>query len=89
MKLLIIEDDPRIAETLRAGLSEEKFLVEVAEDGEQGEYLATALLRGGAAAAQRRPRRDAVCRRPLRRAARARRRRPRAPTAPATTATRR
>lgn len=40
MKLLIIEDDPRIAETLSAGLSEEKFLVEVAEDGEQGEYLA-------------------------------------------------
>jgi len=40
MKLLIVEDDPRIAETLRAGLLEEKFLVEVAEDGEQGEYLA-------------------------------------------------
>lgn len=40
MKLLIIEDDPRIAETLSAGLSEEKFLVEVAEDGERGEYLA-------------------------------------------------
>ncbi|HMV86468.1 MAG TPA: response regulator transcription factor [Blastocatellia bacterium] len=40
MKLLIIEDDPRIAETLSAGLAEEKFLVEVAEDGERGEYLA-------------------------------------------------
>lgn len=40
MKLLIVEDDPRIAETLSAGLSEEKFLVEVAEDGERGEYLA-------------------------------------------------
>lgn len=40
MKLLIVEDDPRIAKTLSAGLSEEKFLVEVAEDGERGEYLA-------------------------------------------------
>lgn len=40
MKLLIVEDDPRIAETLSAGLSEEKFMVEVAEDGERGEYLA-------------------------------------------------
>lgn len=40
MKLLIVEDDPRIAETLSAGLSEEKFLVEVAEDGERGEYMA-------------------------------------------------
>jgi DNA-binding response OmpR family regulator len=40
LKLLIVEDDPRIAETLSAGLSEEKFLVEVAEDGERGEYLA-------------------------------------------------
>lgn len=41
MKLLIIEDDPRIAETLSAGLAEEKFLVEVAEDGERGEYVAS------------------------------------------------
>jgi len=40
MKLLIVEDDPRIADTLRAAVSEEKFLVEVAEDGETGEYLA-------------------------------------------------
>jgi DNA-binding response OmpR family regulator len=40
MKLLVVEDDSRIAETLSAGLSEEKFLVEVAEDGERGEYLA-------------------------------------------------
>lgn len=40
MKLLIIEDDSRIAETLHAGLAEEKFLVELAEDGERGEYLA-------------------------------------------------
>lgn len=40
MKLLIVEDDPRIAKTLSTGLSEEKFLVEIAEDGEQGEYLA-------------------------------------------------
>lgn len=40
MKLLIVEDDPRIAETLAAGLSEEKFLVEVADDGERGDYFA-------------------------------------------------
>jgi len=40
MKLLIVEDDTRIAETLTTGLAEEKFLVELAEDGERGEYLA-------------------------------------------------
>lgn len=40
MKLLIVEDDPHIAETLCAGLAEEKFLVEIAPDGAQGDYLA-------------------------------------------------
>jgi DNA-binding response OmpR family regulator len=40
VKLLIVEDDPRIAEPLSEGLSEENFLVEVAADGERGEYLA-------------------------------------------------
>ncbi len=40
MKLLIIEDDPNIAAVLRDGLTEEKFLVEVAADGEHGEFLA-------------------------------------------------
>lgn len=41
MKLLIIEDDPRIIEVLHDGLTEEKFLVETAADGAQGEYLAS------------------------------------------------
>jgi DNA-binding response OmpR family regulator len=40
MKLLVVEDDPMIAEVLRDGLSEELFLVECAYDGKQGEFLA-------------------------------------------------
>jgi DNA-binding response OmpR family regulator len=40
MKILVIEDDPKVAEVLRQGLAEEMFTVEVAGDGEQGEFLA-------------------------------------------------
>jgi|SRR5215475_6306443 len=40
MKILVIEDDPAISTLLSDGLSEEKFLVEVAADGERGEFLA-------------------------------------------------
>jgi DNA-binding response OmpR family regulator len=40
MKILVVEDDPKIARVLRDGLSEEKFVVDVASDGEQGEFLA-------------------------------------------------
>lgn len=41
MKLLVVEDDPEIAALLSDGLTEEKFLVEIASDGEKGEYLAS------------------------------------------------
>jgi DNA-binding response OmpR family regulator len=40
MKILVIEDDPNISALLSDGLSEEMFLVEMAPDGEQGEFLA-------------------------------------------------
>jgi len=40
MKILVIEDDPKVAEVLRQGLAEEMFGVEVARDGEHGEFLA-------------------------------------------------
>jgi DNA-binding response OmpR family regulator len=40
MKILVIEDDPKISTLLVDGLSEEMFLVEVAADGLRGEFLA-------------------------------------------------
>ena len=40
MKLLIVEDDPGIAGFLKEGLKEEKFVLDLAMDGEQGEFLA-------------------------------------------------
>ena len=43
MKVLVIEDSPRMAETLRKGLAEECFAVDVAADGPGGLRLA----RGG------------------------------------------
>lgn len=41
MKILIIEDDENIASFLKRGFEEEEYTVEVAFDGEDGEYLAT------------------------------------------------
>ncbi len=41
MKLLIVEDDENIASLLKRGFEEEEYIVEVAYDGEDGEYLAT------------------------------------------------
>ncbi len=40
MRILVIEDDPRISEALRSGLSEEMFIVDVCADGADGEFLA-------------------------------------------------
>jgi DNA-binding response OmpR family regulator len=40
MKLLLIEDEVGIINFLKAGLESEYFIVDVAEDGEQGSYLA-------------------------------------------------
>ncbi|MEW6125999.1 MAG: response regulator transcription factor [Acidobacteriota bacterium] len=40
MKILVIEDDTKICELLKLGLSEEKFVVDVATDGEAGEFIA-------------------------------------------------
>jgi DNA-binding response OmpR family regulator len=41
MKILIIEDDKNISSLLKRGLVEEGFVVDSAENGEDGEYLAT------------------------------------------------
>lgn len=40
MKLLIIEDDPKIIAFVQKGLQEEGFIVDAAGDGEEGLYLA-------------------------------------------------
>ena len=41
MKLLIIEDDKSILNMLKRGLEEEDFIIDTAENGEDGEYLAS------------------------------------------------
>ena len=40
MRLLLVEDDPRISEMLKRGLEEEGYRVACCDDGEEGEYLA-------------------------------------------------
>jgi len=40
MKILIVEDDANILSLLKENFLEEKFIVDTAEDGEDGEYLA-------------------------------------------------
>ena len=40
MKILIVEDDLNILSLLKENFLEEKFIVDTAEDGEDGEYLA-------------------------------------------------
>lgn len=42
MRVLVVEDDTKIAKLLKTGLESENFVVDVASDGEQGEYLALA-----------------------------------------------
>ncbi len=39
MKILIVEDDPKIASFVQKGLQEEGFIVDTAHDGEDGLYL--------------------------------------------------
>lgn len=41
MRLLIVEDDPRLSDVLRRGLAEQGHVVDVAGDGETGEQWAT------------------------------------------------
>ena len=41
MKVLIIEDDKRIAQVMQRGLKEEGFTVDTVHDGEEGEFMAT------------------------------------------------
>ncbi|MFC1720744.1 response regulator transcription factor [Patescibacteria group bacterium] len=40
MRVLIVEDDKEIRDNLKTGLSSEYFVVDTAEDGEEGSYLA-------------------------------------------------
>lgn len=40
MKILVVEDEKKIASFIKTGLEEEKFLVDVAFDGEEGYYKA-------------------------------------------------
>lgn len=42
MRVLLVEDDPRIADVLAASLCEQRYIVDVAEDGEKGwEFVET------------------------------------------------
>ncbi len=40
MRILVVEDDGRISSVVRRGLIEEGYAVDVADDGEEGQYLA-------------------------------------------------
>ena len=40
MRILLVEDDPRVASFIRRGLREERYTVDVAKDGEQALFLA-------------------------------------------------
>ena len=40
MRILIVEDEVRLAEVIKKGLTEDGFAVDVAHDGEEGLYLA-------------------------------------------------
>src|SRR5579884_3624812 len=42
MRLLVVEDDRRLCDVLRRGLSEQGHVVDVAHDGEEGEQWASA-----------------------------------------------
>ena len=41
MRILVVEDDRHLAASLRRGLEEEGYAVDVALDGVEGEWLAT------------------------------------------------
>ena len=40
MRILLVEDERRLANVVKTGLEEEGFAVDVAYDGEEGQYLA-------------------------------------------------
>ena len=40
MKILLIEDEKKVASFIKRGLEEEFFTVDVAYDGEKGEFMA-------------------------------------------------
>jgi len=40
MRILLVEDEPQVASFIRRGLREEQYTVDLAEDGEQGAFLA-------------------------------------------------
>ena len=40
MRILVVEDEKRLAEFIKNGLEEQKYSVDIAHDGENGEYLA-------------------------------------------------
>src|SRR3989344_8702772 len=40
MRILVVEDERRLANIIKKGLSEEGFAVDAAYDGEEGQYLA-------------------------------------------------
>lgn len=42
MRILLVEDDPKIATFVKKGLKQAGFAVEHAADGEEGYYMATA-----------------------------------------------
>jgi CheY-like chemotaxis protein len=42
MRILVVDDDVRLCSVLERGLTEEGYAVDVAHDGEEGEYLAEA-----------------------------------------------
>lgn len=44
MKVLIIEDEPKVVEFLKKGLEEQSYEVDVAFDGQMGERLAIILI---------------------------------------------
>ena len=41
MRILVVDDEKKVASFLQQGLEEEHYTVEVAYDGEQGEMLAS------------------------------------------------
>ena len=41
MRILVIEDDPKVASFIKRGLQEERYIVETAADGEEGLRMAT------------------------------------------------
>ena len=39
MRILVIEDEKRLSDNIKKGLTEEGFAVDVAYDGEDGQYM--------------------------------------------------